>query len=684
MRSSILWRNIVRSSTRPTSARVVAAVSVTKVRPSVLSKSFSPKTFFRDTAPKRSIVHTTQLKETYSHLKEAKKHLSPLNGATLNYSGALEDLHGKPSATCQLITELFNKQGSLFRNTQNKSNLGYSLTPKLIAKILHHLDQDTFDEPLIRDEICREWRRLHLEKTNSRKPIEKINLFLDLISCSKKECRNNAFPLHFTESILLSFLQFIAETRQDIIDYLQTLHALNPVLKKELSLIKKYSAAEIENLSKNLLLLQSVKLETKAIILSEDYESVMAAICLRSRSIPEVIMSRYGYQGKPARSNCAERSFHNLFNILLFNEMKKEFDFSLIPDTLKPRKELLDFYELQSKIGDVNSSEVGQAFMDMVSGISTLIYCQDNYEIETDPKNFLLLLNHLFSCKAESLAALSKEFSTEKRKISFKEGECKITIAIEVQDKPKEICTFVFTPELSELRADRFKMTDVLIDLMKTAYQTVTQFPLFLLAVYSPKDRKDVLRFLSRLANLTPQQKVEMAGHIRYYCERYNLLKDPTFLNFIGDFSDTALLQAAFDAGVDVNTKLYWNETLLHLNIGNIKLVAFLLDKGAEINATKYRNITPLHLAVGCKDTVALLLEKRANPNLCDRKGFSPLHYAVNAGKKDSVLLMVKAGADPMIKTEEGETAFDLTSDPDILEVLTEAQRSSEKTLRPR
>jgi ankyrin repeat protein len=56
------------------------------------------------------------------------------------------------------------------------------------------------------------------------------------------------------------------------------------------------------------------------------------------------------------------------------------------------------------------------------------------------------------------------------------------------------------------------------------------------------------------------------------------------------------------------------------------------------------------------------LLEHGANPNsLHPKVGLSALHSAVKQGKSDAVIrLLLKHGADPRVKTADGQTAIQL------------------------
>lgn len=69
--------------------------------------------------------------------------------------------------------------------------------------------------------------------------------------------------------------------------------------------------------------------------------------------------------------------------------------------------------------------------------------------------------------------------------------------------------------------------------------------------------------------------------------------------------------------------------------------------------------------AVSANDVmrVASLLEKGADPNQYDNEThYRALHYAVQCNAMDVVLLLITAGADLDVMTEENLTVFDIAS----------------------
>jgi uncharacterized protein len=95
--------------------------------------------------------------------------------------------------------------------------------------------------------------------------------------------------------------------------------------------------------------------------------------------------------------------------------------------------------------------------------------------------------------------------------------------------------------------------------------------------------------------------------------------------------------------------------------------VAMLLESGADPNAIKegWQGLRPLHAAIfeleygGGLDVVALLLERGADVNGWNTGGgVNPLLAAVTENQRAAVELLLKAGADPNVVDDEGDSAL--------------------------
>lgn len=91
---------------------------------------------------------------------------------------------------------------------------------------------------------------------------------------------------------------------------------------------------------------------------------------------------------------------------------------------------------------------------------------------------------------------------------------------------------------------------------------------------------------------------------------------------------------------------------------GQQDMVNALLERDAAVNKTGW---TPLHYAAtsGQLAIMKQLLEKFAFIDAQSPNGTTPLMMAAMYGSSDAVKLLIDEGADPLMKNEQGMTAFD-------------------------
>jgi len=65
-----------------------------------------------------------------------------------------------------------------------------------------------------------------------------------------------------------------------------------------------------------------------------------------------------------------------------------------------------------------------------------------------------------------------------------------------------------------------------------------------------------------------------------------------------------------------------------------------------------------------------LLNYKGVNVNIQDRFGNTPLYYAVYFSAQDLISLLLKHGANPLIKNNEDVTPLDIAENPNIRHML--------------
>jgi uncharacterized protein len=157
-----------------------------------------------------------------------------------------------------------------------------------------------------------------------------------------------------------------------------------------------------------------------------------------------------------------------------------------------------------------------------------------------------------------------------------------------------------------------------------------------------------------------------------------------------GDLESAKLL---LDAGADVNqtTEYGWTPLLTSTNNRNYKLAAYLIARGADVNLANRGGWTPLYLATDNRNIeggdypvpkpdmdhlafIEILLDHGANPNARVRdntlsrtiftmqwffeSGATPFVRAAQSSDLELMKLLLKAGADPKLSTDYGDTAL--------------------------
>lgn len=115
------------------------------------------------------------------------------------------------------------------------------------------------------------------------------------------------------------------------------------------------------------------------------------------------------------------------------------------------------------------------------------------------------------------------------------------------------------------------------------------------------------------------------------------------------------VLKLLLDLGADPLQDGYRGQTALHM-AAMAKQKAYLkilLENGASPDVRDSRTEAPVlaeALMSGNRAGVALLLAHGADPDLADRMGNTPLHVAAKINDYDSMLVLLKAGADPTLR----------------------------------
>ena len=107
---------------------------------------------------------------------------------------------------------------------------------------------------------------------------------------------------------------------------------------------------------------------------------------------------------------------------------------------------------------------------------------------------------------------------------------------------------------------------------------------------------------------------------------------------------------------------------------GQLDIAKALIARGADVNREGW---TPLHYAVSVPSEdgsdlkmVALLVEHHAYIDAASPNGTTPLMMAAQYGTRSAVQMLIKEGADPKVKNQQGLTATDFATRADRGEVV--------------
>lgn len=153
-----------------------------------------------------------------------------------------------------------------------------------------------------------------------------------------------------------------------------------------------------------------------------------------------------------------------------------------------------------------------------------------------------------------------------------------------------------------------------------------------------------------------------------------SLVKSGANINYVDEYGDTALSQAAFQGHIETVKKLISYLTarysknralLLASQADHGEIIDILVEAKAEVNVYMEDYHTPLFQAIGQNKMQAfkrLLAAPGIDLNHEDKDGVIPILLAAYNGHLDMLKLLVLHGADVSIKNAEGKTAFDMAT----------------------
>lgn len=152
------------------------------------------------------------------------------------------------------------------------------------------------------------------------------------------------------------------------------------------------------------------------------------------------------------------------------------------------------------------------------------------------------------------------------------------------------------------------------------------------------------------------------------------LVKSGANINYVDEYGDTALSQAAFQGHSETVKKLLSYLTarysknralLLASQAGHGDVIDILVEAKAEVNVYMEGYHTPLFQAIGQNKMEAfmrLLTAPGINLNQEDKEGVIPVLLAAYNGRLNMLELLILHGADVTVKNVKGKTALDMAT----------------------
>lgn len=346
--------------------------------------------------------------------------ISPLVGVALVESRFLQNLHllGDPqSPITEVVRELFhnhNFQTYDFRATIVPHSPASTLDFKRTAAIQKTL---TGSGKIDRDTFIADWKSGHAKEKKSTLSVAKFNKFLDLMAKAQKVAEEHGYPLSVS-AILTALAMRKSFVSHDVEEYLAHHGIDKPVVA--------YDRFHAIDFGKKFFGRGRVGFLTEDLLAPSVFESSSVALMVNQNSAnnlsPEVDGSIYcGFRGGNPCATCHEAALRDLVNNLVFDAEKNRYDCAVF-GTAPLNPLLKTFYEEFDNPAEHNNQKVAQAWMNIVSGISTVSYergrAEYSYEISGKASSSFAVLNYLLcSNKAKDWKDLGALLSDDNRRI---------------------------------------------------------------------------------------------------------------------------------------------------------------------------------------------------------------------------------------------------------------------------
>ena len=349
---------------------------------------------------------------------QSKRHVSPLVGALVYESGLLLDLYNdaelagtKPATKTELLLRyLFHKKNNQITPTVARNHPATYLTPHDIAQLVWFLEQNTSDTTSHVDKL---YEKLAAEaqatypteygKASFKKHFKHI---ISYMQGSQTECQNGLYPRFTTQALLSAVFYCKATQLHDIQEYTKTLGINWDLARESTSNSNSQAQSHQQEDGQNY---STYYMKALELIAKHTYLTPFA---------PSVPQGYYGYQQNKAVPDCFETVLREFCNLLVYNPTKHSFDIEQLSGRYRYTSEFEHYYRYtQPAPLYVKTTEAGQAWMNLLSGQTTIEYVSGNYEMRPTVANFIAALNHLLGIDAHNTDDLCLTLSTEEKKI---------------------------------------------------------------------------------------------------------------------------------------------------------------------------------------------------------------------------------------------------------------------------
>ena len=250
--------------------------------------------------------------------------------------------------------------------------------------------------------------------------------------------KTRTYIAYATEQILLTLLWKISNPRdsdvpkQDFVDYFKELTVINSANLQTWVNAKPYDKHDYEQFTEQFAIIKGYKLTE---FMLNHYEHVILMVkgyhVWESPMPPIITGAQVTYihpKGNQTQrfSDCVETAFRNFFNIILYNPITGTFDIQRLINSaphdtnqlvLQPSKPLINFYQKNPSVTDLQASELYNAWTQVVENLPGVTYVEPSnfaqsdrfYNIQSSLPNMLKICNHLLFGNQPSFDQLSRD-----------------------------------------------------------------------------------------------------------------------------------------------------------------------------------------------------------------------------------------------------------------------------------